>query len=54
MKDKAIDASSKISPPWVQTDPYWLPPSQVNEFFDVPFSFLEFNISLLINLMESV
>lgn len=46
MKNKVHDTLNKISPPWVPVDPSWCPFSQDNDFFDVPFNFLEFNIAM--------
>lgn len=46
MKDKVSEALNKLCPQWAQTDPSWLPPAQDNEFFDAPFDFVEFNVSL--------
>lgn len=37
---------NKISPPWVQTSPDYVPLAQNNEFFDSSYSFTEFNIAL--------
>ena len=37
---------NKISPPWVQTDPYWIPSCDENEFLNCQFDFVEFNIAL--------
>lgn len=46
MKDKVKEALDKLSPPWVQTNPLWLPTAPDNDFFDAPFDFVEFNVSL--------
>ena len=39
-------ALNKICPPWVPTDPDFLPPSTPNPFFDAPYTFTEFNVAL--------
>ena len=39
-------ALDKISPPWVPTDPSFIPNCNDNDFLDTPFNFLEFNIAL--------
>ncbi|KAL7297549.1 hypothetical protein TKK_0009909 [Trichogramma kaykai] len=39
-------ALDKISPPSAETDPNAIPDSQPNPFFDIPFSFAEFNSAL--------
>ena len=46
LENKISDALDKICPPWVATDPNWLPPCQTNEFFDGLYTFSEFNIAL--------
>lgn len=45
-KTKIRDAINKISPPWVQSDPSWVPTAEPNSFFDSSFSFSEFNLAL--------
>ena len=37
---------AKIAPPWVCSDPSWIPECQNNEFFDHFFDFVEFNSAL--------
>lgn len=44
--NKVPIALNKISPPWAQTNPEFIPQSNDNEFFDTPFNFVEFNIAL--------
>lgn len=46
MADKVNESLNKLSPPWTPTNPEWLPSQTLNEFFDCPFSFAEFNIAL--------
>ena len=36
----------KISPPWINTNPSWLPECQPHDFFSSAFNFLEFNTAL--------
>lgn len=43
---KIEPALNKISPPWVQTDPQWIPPCDDNEFLSYPFDLIEFNVTL--------
>ena len=45
-KIKINNALDKISPPWVPTNPDWMPHCCTNDFFDKPFQFDEFNIAL--------
>ncbi|XP_076658781.1 uncharacterized protein LOC143362464 [Halictus rubicundus] len=42
-RDQALN---KISPPWVPTNPEWLPPCDQNDFLDSQFDLVEFNIAL--------
>ena len=44
-ENQVNEALNKISPPWVPTDPSFLPDCTDNEFFDEPFDFVEFNIA---------
>ncbi|OXU18619.1 hypothetical protein TSAR_001807 [Trichomalopsis sarcophagae] len=43
---KVEGALNKISPPWVQTDPHWMPRCDDNTFLNHPFDFVEFNVAL--------
>lgn len=45
-KTKIEEALHKICPPWVQTDPSWIPPAEPNSFFDRQFDFAELNLAL--------
>ena len=45
-KDKCSQCLNKLSPPWVPTNPGNIPACEENEFFDTPFTFLEFNTFL--------
>ena len=45
-QNKNETALDKLSPPWAQTDPDWLPRCEDNTFFDSHFDFVEFNIAL--------
>ncbi|XP_046750589.1 uncharacterized protein LOC124413847 [Diprion similis] len=44
--DKSTTCIQKVCPPWVATDPNWLPPCSKNSFFDDYFTFEEFNKAL--------
>lgn len=43
---KIEPALEKISPPWASTNPTYIPRCNINEFFDAPFDFYEFNSAL--------
>ena len=45
LNEKSIKCLDKIAPPWVSIEDH-TPSCQQNEFFDKPFSFLEFNTAL--------
>ncbi|XP_076298761.1 uncharacterized protein LOC143217913 [Lasioglossum baleicum] len=45
-QQKIQECLGKIAPPWVASDPIWLPSCASNRFFDDPFDFVEFNFAL--------
>ncbi|OXU32218.1 hypothetical protein TSAR_008012 [Trichomalopsis sarcophagae] len=45
-QQKVEVALNKISTPYVQTDPHWIPHCDDNTFLNHPFDFVEFNVAL--------